>query len=219
MNQDKLQTGFTLVEMAVVLVIVGLLLSGLLIPITAQLDQRDYAKARSELQEIREALLGYAVINGRLPCPDITGDGIADSAPADCSTATTSTTGGNIPWIDLGIQPRDPWQQNYRYRVSGVFTATFNLATAATGNGILRVCTDNTCGATFANNIPAIVYSAGKNGGTVPISNDEVENNDNDKDFVSHDFSNATGAEFDDLVVWISPNVLMSKMVAANKLP
>jgi len=207
--------GFTLIEMAVVLVIVGLLLSGLLIPLTAQIDQKDYSQAKSQLQEIREALLGYAVVNGRLPCPDTSGDGIEDV----CSTIASSTTGGNIPWIDLGIQPRDPWQQNYRYRVNGAFTSSFTLSTTGSGLGVLRVCTDNTCAANVASNVPAIIYSSGKNGGSVSTSADELENTDDDKDFVSHDFSNSAVAGFDDLVVWISSNVVMNRMVSANRLP
>ena len=209
----KMAKGFTLVEMAVVLVIVGLLLSSLIIPISAQLDQRDFARARAELQEAKEALMGYALINGHLPCPDtsVPSDGVADACPA----TTSSFTSGAIPWIELGVQPRDPWEQNYRYGVNGAFTVNFVLTT--TGNG--RVCTDSTCVATVASNVPVVIYSSGKNGRVAPTSNDELENASNDRSFVSHDFSNVTGAEFDDIVVWISANVLMNRMVAASKLP
>lgn len=61
--------GFTLMELTVVLVIVGLLLGGLLVPLSAQRDV-DLTKATDKsLADIREALMGFAVINGRLPCP------------------------------------------------------------------------------------------------------------------------------------------------------
>ena len=44
---------------------------------------------------------------------------------------------------------------------------------------------------------------------------------DNDRVFVSHTPtpSNAANGEFDDIVVWISPNILFSRMVAAGQLP
>jgi prepilin-type N-terminal cleavage/methylation domain len=61
--------GFTLAELAVVLVIVALLIGGLLIPLSTQIDIRNVADTRRALTEIREAMLGYLVVNGRLPCP------------------------------------------------------------------------------------------------------------------------------------------------------
>ncbi|HLD09715.1 MAG TPA: prepilin-type N-terminal cleavage/methylation domain-containing protein, partial [Methylophilaceae bacterium] len=54
--------GFTLVEMAVVLVIVGLLLAGLLMPLSAQLDQRNTTDTQKALAEIQQALIGYAIV-------------------------------------------------------------------------------------------------------------------------------------------------------------
>ena len=63
------RAGFTLVEMAVVLVIVGLMLGGMLIPITAQMDQRNYSETRQRMNDIREALIGYGLAHGHLPCP------------------------------------------------------------------------------------------------------------------------------------------------------
>ena len=63
------------------------------------------------------------------------------------------------------------------------------------------------------------MYSLGPNGQAVPASPDEIENKDNDCLFVSHTYSSVAGVEFDDLLVWISPGVLMSRMVTAQKLP
>ena len=205
--------GFTLVEMAVVLVIVGLLLVGLLAPLSAQLDVRDYSKVRTDLDQTREALYGYAVVNGTLPCPDTNGDGVADA----CSSAlATASTGGNLPWVTLGVQGKDPWGRPYQYRVNNAFSATFSLSTTGSGAGILRVCTSSACTATEANNVPAVIYALGKNGGITPaVGASQLENTDGDRDFVSQDFS----PTFDDVVVWISPNILFNRMVAAGKLP
>ena len=80
-------------------------------------------------------------------------------------------------------------------------------------------------GADVANNVPAILLSHGKNGAGAYLSNgtqlavstgdDEEENSDNDKNFVSHNIT----SDFDDLVIWLSPNTLANRMVTAGKLP
>ncbi len=221
----KGENGFTLVEMAVVLVIVGLMLGGLLMPLSAQMDQSNLSKTRKDLDEIKEALIGYAMVNGRLPCPDTDGNGTDDG----CSnTNSTVSSGGNLPWVELGVQSADPWGRPYQYRVNNAFSTAFTLATTGSGTGILRVCSDYSCGTLQANNIPAIIYSVGKNGGVQPpIGNDELENTalsthaKFDRTFVSHEFapSTAPNGEFDDIVIWISPNILFNRMVAAGKLP
>lgn len=206
--------GFTLVEMAVVLVIVGILLSGLLIPFTAQRDLKDYTTARNDLAVIQEALYGFAIVNGRLPCPDTTGDGVDDGCGGD--TNNINTTGGNVPWVTLGLPALDPWEHRYQYRINNAFNGIFALNTSATGNGVIRICNETTCASTLASNIPATIYTLGKNGAATPIAgSNEAENTDGDRDFVMQDISTT----FDDIVVWISPNVLFNRMVTAGRLP
>ena len=67
-HQTK-QLGFSLIEMAIVLFIVALLLGGLLPTVSSQIEQQHTNETRKQLDEIQQALLGFAVINGRLPCP------------------------------------------------------------------------------------------------------------------------------------------------------
>lgn len=50
---------------------------------------------------------------------------------------------------------------------------------------------------------------------TVSSNSDEAENSDNNVSFVSHEFT----TEYDDLVGWISPSILINRMVTAGKLP
>ena len=65
-------SGFTLVEMAMVLLIVALLLSGLVPTITNQMEQQRSNEARKQLDEIQQALLQYCslktdfVVNSKL---------------------------------------------------------------------------------------------------------------------------------------------------------
>jgi hypothetical protein len=49
--------------------IVSLLLGGMLLPLSAQQDVRAYGDTQKTLAEARDALLGYAMANDRLPCP------------------------------------------------------------------------------------------------------------------------------------------------------
>ena len=66
--------------MAIALAIIGLVLGALLVPLGTQMDAARYASVRTQIHDAREALLGWAVINGRLPCPDTDGDGLPDPA-------------------------------------------------------------------------------------------------------------------------------------------
>jgi prepilin-type N-terminal cleavage/methylation domain-containing protein len=63
------QRGFTLIELAIVMFIVALLVGGMLLPLSAQRDIRSLGDTQKILADTRDALLGFAVANERLPCP------------------------------------------------------------------------------------------------------------------------------------------------------
>jgi prepilin-type N-terminal cleavage/methylation domain-containing protein len=209
--------GFSLIEMAVVLVIVGLLVAGLALPITAQLDQRNYNETQKTLLDIREALVGYALSNsaldGRphLPCPDTDNDGFENRE----GTGLCTNVEADVPWATLGLGQTDSWNNRYRYRVTSAYansTAGFMLTTARD----IRIL-DAAAGNVLASNIPAVLVSKGKLGDGAGA--DEQENSNGDTDFVSRIPSNEAGNEFDDLVVWLPATVLFNRMVAAGRLP
>ncbi|MCB1869823.1 MAG: prepilin-type cleavage/methylation domain-containing protein, partial [Gammaproteobacteria bacterium] len=50
-------------------------------------------------------------------------------------------------------------------------------------------------------------------------SPDELENSDGDIVFVDRIYSGVAGAEYDDLIVWLTPNILKNRMVTAGRLP
>lgn len=89
--------GFTLTELAVVMAIVALLLGGLLVPLTAQMDLRNRQETERSLAAIREALIGFAAIHGRLPCPApatlTTGSAGAGLEATTAASGTTATVG------------------------------------------------------------------------------------------------------------------------------
>jgi prepilin-type N-terminal cleavage/methylation domain-containing protein len=242
------QQGFTLTEMAMVLFIVALLMGGLLPVISGQVEQRRVSDTRKQLDEIQQALIGFAVINGRLPCPADgtipTIPGVANSTGQEKPTCTTGANGGVIPWVTLGVNETDAWGRRFTYRVTpefadpiaaNTFTSSCPTGTTATqasftlcSSGNLNVLNAATGGSNVANNIPAVVVSAGTNGlgaylqtgqqvTPIPAANtDEGDNANNNNTFVSHDF---VQGGFDDIVVWLSPNTLMNRMIAAGKLP
>jgi type II secretion system protein G len=207
-------SGFTLIEMTIVLVIIGFMLGSFLTLTTAQMEQMKIKKANDDLREVKEALMGYVAANGVFPCPDSNQDGLADLCTA---TSSTTATEGSLPWTTLGVASKDPWGRAYQYRINNAFTVPFTLSTFGTEEGLIKVCKDSNCSGVEAANVPLVVYSKGKNGGTVPaLTSDELENADLDGTFVSRDF---TENGFDDLLMWISTHVLMNRMVSVGKLP
>jgi len=146
------QSGFTLVEMAVVLVIIGLVIGGLLTSLSAQVKQKNMSETRTTIDNVKQALLGYAAANGRFPCPA--------QAPGAGITATEyfavggNPTNGNcaafmngfVPSVTLGLSPTDTsgyvldgWNNPIRYAIfnlsddantSYVFTKSNGMRTA-----------------------------------------------------------------------------------------
>ncbi len=212
-------TGFSLLEMSIVLTIVGLLLYGLIPSITAQVDQQHRNDTIRQMNDIKDALYGYSMANGRLPCPAkaTIATNALNAGISDCKL-----TLGVIPWATLGTSETDAWGRRFTYSASSSFlTANFSLSS----NGTLTVKSSATGGTNVASNIPAIFISHGNNGFgafttagiqlSPSFAPDEVSNSDTDTIFVSHDFT----PTFDDLVMWISPNILFNRMVMAGRLP
>src|SRR6266571_3893372 len=125
--------GFTLAELAVAVAIIGLLLAGALIPFSTQIDVRNTADTQRAMESVREAIIGFAQANGRLPCP---ADGSIAAGLANAGTEQligTSCTAffGVVPWATLGAPETDAWGRRFSYRVSPVF-ADISASTWAT---------------------------------------------------------------------------------------
>lgn len=123
MRLNRHQRAFTLVELAVVLLIVALLLSTLMYTLSAQSDQRTREQTQRTLEQAREALIGFAIANGRLPCPaSSASNGVeAPNGGGDC----TNYNDGFLPAVTLGFQPTDAagyavdaWNNRIRYSLA-----------------------------------------------------------------------------------------------------
>ena len=206
-------SGFTLVELAVVLVIIGLIVGGLIRPLASQMEQARRADAEQALTQIHEALLGYAIAGQRLPCPDTNGDGRADT----CSGNAGAVHVGELPWADLGAPKEDPWGNPWGYAVNGAFTsAPVGYTTSGSGSGRIAVHEAAGCSGTRrADDLPALVISGGQNRNGNALEN---ENRDADRCFVTLPYTTAGSGAFDDLVEWVSRPELLARLAAAGRL-
>jgi prepilin-type N-terminal cleavage/methylation domain-containing protein len=249
-------SGFTLTELAVVVVILALILGGVVMTMGAMTNAREIEQTQQQLNQAREALAGFFLRNGRFPCP---------AAPA--ATGVESPMGGGtctnpyngfLPAATLGIGPTDPqgylldaWGNRIRYAVSQyvvsglgfdapncppnpvldprrcfLFTTTNLLQQVGISNLAatlpeLRVCDVANCAGALDFRTPVVLYSTGKNGAVPAVGTDEQENTDGDALFVSRTptpFEPTPTAGFDDLVIWLSPNLLYNRLIAAGAI-
>lgn len=268
------QRGFTLVEIAIVLLIVTILLGYTVAMFPLQQELKQYRHVEAEMDSITQHLIAFAQVNGRLPCPDTAGDvnvtgtaGVVDgqedtddlidnvsgAAVADGLVDNCKAFFGFLPARTLGISGKfnaagvliDPWESGYGYAVSE-FDAGDNNVDLVTANGIriegmanvvpdLYVCDDSaelgndddctqvTGDEVLGSNgeVSAVIVSLGKDFAIPATSNIQAENID--------DFDNGTADkvyifaprrdDYDDVVRWLSTNLLFSKMIEANQLP
>lgn len=148
--------GFTLIELAMVLFIVALILGGVLTPLSTRLEQANRKQAQEVLKEIKESLIGYALVNGHLPCPDcplaananciaaVSDDGVEDGmtlggavasrVSSDFNTCTIQV--GHVPWVTLGVPEFDPWGRHYVYSVTQTVAGGFADDNDGTNNAL-----------------------------------------------------------------------------------
>ncbi|OUD14555.1 type II secretion system protein [Thioflexithrix psekupsensis] len=271
----KQQIGFTLVELAMVILIIGLLTGALLMPLAAQREASQRQQVQTELKQIREALLGYYLINGHFPCPaSLSSGGNEHSRGANSHICrmpheTTPTSHGFVPHAALGLMANsdsglmeDVWGNPYRYSVSNrgdtsclcdtwIYTSpfafatlrqamiekksdcpTFNVTLCSTKNlsdfmPNLQICdAQNNCSATAAT---VVIFSLGKNWIQTPTTGSFEAVNYGVHSAISGSkyylkantdtrfYMGADVSTFDDLVQWISPQILFSYLAKNNQ--
>jgi type II secretory pathway pseudopilin PulG len=226
--------GFTLIELAVVVLVITLLVGSILVPLTSQVQQRKLVETQRTLDDIRETLIGFAMVNGRLPRPATSAtDG--NERPADCANDTDCT--GFLPWTTLGTQKADAYGKIIRYSVTPSFAnaATPITLTSAPGRSVSTRQSVAPFGVvTMITSVPALIWSQGpERGGTsadgAAMPDDSTTNLDEKANggatvttVISRNPSESTtapGGEFDDIVTWVPTGLLLNRMVTAGRLP
>lgn len=220
--------GFSLLEVSIVLLIMGLLLSSVLKPFGAQMIERQRSATSKQMSEIRDALIGFAAANHRLPCPVTATSG----SDGDCSLAH-----GFVPAAVLGIDGSrddnglllDSWGVPIRYSVSNTDVDGDGAGDFTTVLGMQRVgmqslspdfeiCNSSVaCTRMLASKVPLVIVSDGSRKSSRSI--DESENSDGDRRFVSRDIDQVGDDQFDDIVLWLSENLLYKHLIQARVLP
>lgn len=110
------QGGFTLIELMVVIVILGIL-AGLIIPrIMGRPDEARAAKARIQIEGIETALRLYKLDMGNYPTTEQGLKALVE-APAVGELAKNWRQGG---YLEQNKVPKDPWGRDYYYLCPGV---------------------------------------------------------------------------------------------------
>lgn len=116
--------GFSLVELTVVLVIMGLIL-GLFMGASSTLMNAQRAQTTQvKLRAIDQALVSFVSVNRRLPCP-ANGSVTAGIEVSPCTAAGSNQVNGVVPWAALGLSAsdiEDGWGVRITYRVDPVLT-------------------------------------------------------------------------------------------------
>lgn len=265
--------GFTLLEMAMVLAIIGLIMGAAISATTALTNSSRISTTKSKENSIKTALINFIATNGRLPCPAdptpsvlsgasagteaITAGGVCNAAGLFYNTTYGSVVTGVVPWVSLGFTQdgaTDGYNQLFTYQVTlsatttvpvtsvtvtgqrtisglrgdiSIFSATTPVAAtslAVLGNQI-NYCTP----ATFSVNpcaAVAVIVSHGADlsgaftvsGQTLPTTADELENANKDSYFVTHDFALNAANPFDDILLPLSVNDLLSPLITNGSL-
>lgn len=181
--------GFTIAELAVAVAILALLIFGAMMPFSTQVEIRNVNETRRTMDSIREAIIGFAQANGRLPCPanGATPAGAAGAGTEQFTSPSCTAVFGVVPWATLGTPETDSWGRRFSYWVSPIFAddlpptaTTFSSAGqtpacapnpaptqasfALCSLGVLNVNESTRAPVPVGSQLPAVFISHGKNG-------------------------------------------------------
>ena len=184
--QLKKNKGFSLIELSIVLVIVGILAGSFISTIGSRIENTRRSDTIAQLNTIRDAIIGFASSKGRLPCPADT-DTLGVESPDGGGACLQH---GFIPGKTLGLRGSynrdelllDNWGNPIRYSVTltsaslnGIpdFTTTGEMQAEGIDTLVpdLNICDEDSTAAdvcagsnSLINNAPFIIMSLGKDG-------------------------------------------------------
>lgn len=107
------EKGFTLIELMVVLIILGLLATVVIPKLTGQGEEAKVKVARTQIKLLSDALAQFEVDNGFFPTTE-QGLSALVTQPTAGREAKKYRKGGYIDHV-----PKDPWENEYRYLSPG----------------------------------------------------------------------------------------------------
>jgi len=112
-SSNPSEQGFTLVELMVVIVIVGLMATLVALTVLPQLGKANDQKAKADIATLDQALELYKLNNLSYPA---TADGLGAlmKPPASLTEPGRYLAGGYIKKL-----PKDPWGRDYKYEFPG----------------------------------------------------------------------------------------------------
>lgn len=120
-NKRRKRRGFTLVELMVVIVIIGLLATVVAINVLPSQDRAMVAKAKADIAVLEQAIETYRLDNLNFPT-DQQGLQALVSAPAGLTQPERYREGGYVRRL-----PEDPWGNPYRYRRQSMHGQPFDV--------------------------------------------------------------------------------------------
>ena len=194
-----------MLEMAIVLAIIGIITGGV---VSLMLQTQKFQRVKDtddSMDIILEHLMGYALVNGRLPAADVNQDGWADAGQNQ----------GNLPWKTLGLNvalSADAWGKPFIYHVDEAYMGNAIPAPPDTASGLQ--ITDSEDNPIIASNPIVVLVSFGTDR-TADLKNGEIpgqgENEDGDNQYI-YPFLN-------DQVRWLSRYRLLVRLVDAGVWP
>lgn len=201
------QNGFTFIEIAIVMVIIGLLAGGG-VSLMGMLTKR---KARNEtldyLKQTKQAIVSYATIHGKLPWADTDGDG----------NANNGASSGTLPYLDLEVRPSDPYKRVLNYEMNSNLgtdrPTSCNALKTGLSSGPRIVDADGTTSSFY---VAAIIISPGPMDAdsdgdvfdAVTSGPHQGDNTDGTPNYLRHPPTDT----FDDLVIYIGGNELYGNL-------
>ena len=120
-DQRRRRAGFTLVELMVVIVIIGLLATVVAINVLPSQDRAMVGKARADIAVLEQAIETYRLDNLTFP-EDAQGLQALVSPPAGLARPERYRQGGYVRRL-----PEDPWGNPYQYRRNSAHGGQFDV--------------------------------------------------------------------------------------------